>query len=116
MKNDVTQKFFELIWPFPSTAERIVRVMAKSGHKAVTSEFVERTAGLGVHEMVRIPQILRAMATVKIVNEVRTGLWISSLEEQEMNKSSSLHTVRSSKFSAGYTRIKMISRGRPDST
>lgn len=84
MKNDVAQKFFELIWPFPATAERIVRVMAKSGHKAVTSEFVERTAGLGVHEIVRIPKILRAMATVGIISEVGLGLWISSAGEQEM--------------------------------
>ncbi|MEN6489797.1 MAG: phospholipase D-like domain-containing protein [Smithella sp.] len=84
MKNDVIQKFFELVWPFPATAERIVRVMAESGHKTVTSEFVERTAGLCVHEMVRIPQILRAMATVGIISEVGLGLWISSAGEQEM--------------------------------
>lgn len=84
MKNDAIQKFFELIWPFPSTAESVVRVMAKSGHDAVTSEFVERTAGLGAHEKVRIPQILRAMATVGIVTEVGSGLWISSAGEQEM--------------------------------
>lgn len=50
MKIDTIQKFFELIWPFPATTERVVRVMAKSGHDAVTSEFVERTAGLGAHE------------------------------------------------------------------
>ncbi|WP_225072569.1 phospholipase D-like domain-containing protein [Desulfuromonas sp. CSMB_57] len=84
MKNEATQKFFELIWSFPATAERVVRVMAKSGHDAVTSEFVERTAGLGAHEKVRIPQILRAMATVGIVTEVGSGLWNSSAGEQEM--------------------------------
>lgn len=84
MKNEVIQKFFEFIWPFPATAERVVRVMAKSGHDAVTSEFVERTAGLGAHEKVRIPQILRAMATMGIVTKAGPGLWISSTVEQEM--------------------------------
>lgn len=84
MKNDAIRKFFALIWPFPATAEKIVRVMAKSGYDAVTSEFVERTAGLGAHEKVRIPQILRAMATVGILNEVGQSLWISSAGEQEM--------------------------------
>lgn len=84
MKSDSIQKFFELIWPFPSTAERVVQVMAKSGHDAVTSEFVERTAGLGAHEKVRIPQILRAMVTVEIVTEIGPNLWISSAGEQEM--------------------------------
>jgi phosphatidylserine/phosphatidylglycerophosphate/cardiolipin synthase-like enzyme len=83
MRNDAIQKFFELIWPYPATAERVVRVMAKSGHDAVTSEFVERSAGLGAHEKVRIPQILRAMATVGIVTEVGPGLWISPAGEQE---------------------------------
>lgn len=84
MKNDVIQKFFGLIWPFPATTERVVWVMAKSGHNAVTSEFVERTADLGVHEKVRIPQILRAMAEVGFVTEVGTNLWILSAEDQEM--------------------------------
>ncbi len=84
MKSDAIQKFFELIWPFPTTAERVVRVMEKSGHEAITSEFIERTAGLGAHEKVRIPQILRAMVTVGIVIEVGTNLWILSAEEQEM--------------------------------
>jgi len=84
MKNEAIQKFFELIWPYPSTAERVVRVMARSGLDAVTSEFVERTAGLGAHQKVRIPQILRAMATVGVVTEVGPGLWISSAGEQEM--------------------------------
>jgi len=84
MKNDIIQQFFELIWPIPAIAEKIVRVMAESGHDAVTSEFVERTADLGVHEKVRIPQILRAMAEVGIVIEVGTNLWVLSAEEQEM--------------------------------
>ena len=84
MKNDVIQRFFELIWPFPATAERVVRVMAKSGHGAVTSEFVERTASLGAHEKVRIPQILRAMSTVGIVSEVGPDLWISAVEERAL--------------------------------
>lgn len=84
MRSGAIQKFFELIWPFPATAERVVRVMARSGHEAVTSEFVERTAGLGAHEKVRVSQVLRAMATVGIVTEVGPGLWISSAGEQEM--------------------------------
>jgi len=84
MKDDAIQKFFELIWPFPASAERVVRLMAKSGQNAVTSEFVERTAGLGAHEKVRIPQILRAMAAAGLVTEVGSGLWISSVGEQEM--------------------------------
>lgn len=84
MKNEAIQKFFELTWPYPSTAERVVRVMVKSGHDAITSEFIERTAGLGAHEKVRIPQMLRAMVTVGIVTEIGPGLWISSVGEQEM--------------------------------
>jgi len=84
MNNDVIKKFFELIWPIPATAESVVRVMAKSGHEAVTSEFIERSTDLGSHEKVRIPQILRAMATVGIVTEVEPGLWISSTPEQDM--------------------------------
>jgi len=84
MKNETIQKFFELIWPFPASTERVVRVMAKSGQHAVTSEFIERTAGLGAHEKVRIPQILRAMAAVGIIAKAGSGLWISALEEQEM--------------------------------
>lgn len=78
------QKFFALIWPFPATAEKIVRVMAKSGHNAVTSEFIERTAGVGAHEKVRIPQIMYALATAGIVKEAGPGLWVSTEVEQEM--------------------------------
>lgn len=84
MKYDTIQRFFELIWLFPASAERVVRVMAKSGQHAVTSEFIERTAGLGAHEKVRIPHILRAMSAVGIVTEVGSSLWISAIEEQEL--------------------------------
>lgn len=84
MKIDDIQKFFELIWPFPASSERVVRVLAKSGRNAVTSEFIERTAGLGAHEKVRIPQVLHAMATVGFLVEIGPNLWISSVEVQEM--------------------------------
>jgi hypothetical protein len=37
MKSDAIQKFFELILPFPATAERVMWVMAKSGHDDITN-------------------------------------------------------------------------------
>ena len=86
MKNEAIQKFFGLIWPFPASAERVVRVLAKSGQNAVSTEFIERAAGLGTHEAVRIPQILRAMAVMGIVLEVGPGLWVSTIEAQELSE------------------------------
>lgn len=84
MKNDTIRRFFELIWPLPASAERVAWVLAKSGQNAVTTEFIERAAGLGAHETVRVPQILRAMLGTGIVAQVGSGLWISAIDEQEM--------------------------------
>lgn len=100
MKHDTIQRFFELIWPFPTSAERIVRVMAKSGQDTVSSEFIERTAGLGAHEKVRIPHILRAMLATGIVTEVNSSLWMSAVEEQEM-----LHLAQQLAGAANYQRV-----------
>ena len=84
MKDNTVQKLFELIWPFPATTEKIVRVMAESGHNVVTSEFIEKTAGLGIHENVRISSILPSMAAVGILAEAGPNRRISAIEEHEM--------------------------------
>lgn len=86
MKNDTIQQFFELTWPYSASAERVVRLMARSGHRAVSTEFVERSAGLSSHEIVRIPQILRAMVSVGLLNDAGPGLWVSTVESTTLQE------------------------------
>lgn len=84
MKNESVHKLFELVWPYPASAERVVRVMARSGHQAVSTEFVERSAGLSSHEAVRIPQILQEMASVGLLKDAGSGLWVSTVESTKL--------------------------------
>lgn len=84
MKGDVIDTFFQLIRRFPSSAERVVTVLANSGAKPIPYEFIGRTAGLGAHEKVRLPEILNAMARSNIASEVAPGFWVSNVPERQL--------------------------------
>ncbi|WP_162604592.1 phospholipase D-like domain-containing protein [Geomonas edaphica] len=84
MKEGTIEKFFELIWPYPASAGNVVRVLAKSGHNAVSAQFIERSADLGMHEAVRIPHILNSMAAVGMIDETGPGWWVATVEPQDL--------------------------------